>query len=426
MSTTLAASAKAITPRYPYRGVAVPLDAFARPHGHGNGPLVADLFAGAGGFSLGFQLAGARIQAAVEYDAWACDTLRLNHEGTRVVQGDLTKLSDDELGAAVSGVDILIGGPPCQGYSVANGKAGDAKDPRNSLFREFVRAAALARPRIVLMENVPGLLKRHTADGTRVISVIAAELERLGYHVHVRILQAIDFGVPQLRPRLFVVGLRKDRKYPFPEPTHRPGDSASLSLFDTPAHVTLWDAISDLPQLDARQGAEVMPLTAPPETDYQELLRAGAEEVFNHVAMRHSARLVERFSSLRWGESSADASGEQGARKRGSPDELSDKAFDQNNRRMFPDRACHTIPASFYANFVHPYRHRNFTPREGARIQSFPDWYRFLGKPTVVSTKLLGREGRTEELHLCQYNQIGNAVPPLLAYNLGRHLAGLL
>ena len=101
--------------------------------------------------------------------------------------------------------------------------------------------------------------------------------------------------------------------------------------------------------------------------------------------------------------------------KRNGNGEISKKVYDQNNRRMHPNKPCHTIAASFYANFVHPYNNRNFSPREGARIQSFPDWYVFKGKPTVVSHKLLQREGRTAEKHLCQYNQIGNAVPPLLA-----------
>jgi DNA (cytosine-5)-methyltransferase 1 len=108
--------------------------------------------------------------------------------------------------------------------------------------------------------------------------------------------------------------------------------------------------------------------------------------------------------------------------KRNGHGEISGKVYDQNNRRMHPDRPCHTIPASFYANFVHPFQHRNFTPREGARLQSFPDWFVFEGKPTVVSHKLLAREGRTDEKHLCQYNQIGNAVPPFLAKAIAGNL----
>ena len=108
--------------------------------------------------------------------------------------------------------------------------------------------------------------------------------------------------------------------------------------------------------------------------------------------------------------------------KRNGNGEFSEKLYDQNNRRMHPEKPCHTIAASFYANFVHPFKHRNFTPREGARIQTFPDWFVFKGKPTVVSHKLLQREGRDDEKHLCQYNQIGNAVPPMLARAIAENL----
>jgi len=394
-------------------------------------PKVADLFAGAGGFSLGFEFAGANIVSAIEKDEWACDTLRHNHPHTSVHSSDIQALSDDELGRLVGNVDILIGGPPCQGFSVANIRAGDPNDPRNSLFREFIRAAEIANPRALLLENVPGLLRRQTADGRAVISVITSEFSRLGYQPYFSILQAMDFGVPQLRPRLFVLGLRRKSQNPFPRPTH--GEDAQQeapSLFNSLSGkkrlVTVWDAISDLPTIEAREGADEMGYSSEPANDYQYMMRANSPKVYNHTAMRHSRRLVERFAQVKWGESSADAPSEHGARRRGTPTEISKKGYDQNNRRMYPDRPCHTIPASFYANFIHPFSNRNFTPREGARMQSFPDWYRFLGKPTVVSHRLLGREGRHDELHLCQYNQIGNAVPPLLAFHLAQHVIELI
>lgn len=171
-----------------------------------------------------------------------------------------------------------------------------------------------------------------------------------------------------------------------------------------------------MPDIEAREGAEVMAYTRKAENNYQEYCRKGAAEIHNHLAMRHTQRLVERFSQMSWGQSVSDISDDRlKQRKRNGNGELADKPYDQNNRRMHPDRICHTITATFYGNFVHPYKNRNFTAREGARIQSFPDTYVFLGKPTVVSKKLLMKEGRTGEAFLCQYSQIGNAVPPLMA-----------
>lgn len=405
--------------------IAVPEDTFQKPFkAPTNSPLIiSDLFAGAGGFGVGFEAAGATVKTSIEIDTWACDTLRANHPATHVIEADLRTLSDRELKEACSGSDVIVGGPPCQGFSIANRNAGDPKDPRNSLFVEFIRAVDLTKPRVVLLENVPGLLGRRAQCKRPVIEIIASELESLGYNVVWKILEAQSYGVPQIRPRLFVAGVLEGN-WQFPSPTHGAPKNDHLSLFENEGDllpfVTTWEAISDLPIVDAREGAEHVQHEHPAANDYQRLMRAGTEETFNHVAMRHSARLVERFSHVKWGQSGMHAPDEHQARKRGDYSTISGKKYSQNNRRMHPDRPCHTIPASFYANFIHPFRHRNFTPREGARLQSFPDWYQFKGKPTVVSTKLLSREARTEELHLCQYNQIGNAVPPLLAYHLAR------
>jgi DNA (cytosine-5)-methyltransferase 1 len=144
--------------------------------------------------------------------------------------------------------------------------------------------------------------------------------------------------------------------------------------------------------------------------------------IYNHLAMHHSKRMVERFATMHPGDSVSDVPNHVRPLRRNGGGQIAIRVYDQNNRRMYPDRPCHTIPAGFYANFVHPYQNRNFTPREGARLQGFPDSYVFKGKPTTVSHKLLQREGRFAEKHLCQYNQIGNAVPPLLAEVLARHL----
>ena len=384
---------------------------------------VLDLFAGAGGFSLGFHLAGYEIVGAVEIDEWASETFKYNHPNAKVLTGDITTLSDQDIKDTFEKPDIILGGPPCQGFSICNKNAGDPSDPRNSLFIEMVRFGKIFSPSCIILENVPNLLKAKTETGELVIDIIVKELEAIGYHVNFDVLEATNYGVPQIRKRLFVIASKEDLSQPFPIPTHTTSseNQNGFELEDTP---TLWDAISDLPLIEARQGSEIMDYTMPAQNEFQLLLRGNSPNVFNHKAMVHSKRTVERFSVMQWGQSVADVPAHLRPYKRNGNGELSKKVFDQNNRRMYPNEPCHTIPASFYANFVHPYQNRNFTAREGARIQTFPDWYVFQGKPTVVSQKLLEKEGRTEEKHLCQYNQIGNAVPPLLAKAIADNLKG--
>lgn len=380
---------------------------------------VLDSFAGAGGFSLGFHLTGNyEIIGAIEKDAWACETFQANHPDSKVVQNSIESLKDNEIIDLFKGEkpDIILGGPPCQGFSIANKKAGDPKDPRNSLFEQFVRLGDLFSPEVMIMENVPNLIKAKTSDKKFVIDIIISELESIGYNVSFKVLKATDYGVPQIRQRVFVMATKKSFKHVFPKNTHKLKNQPE-TLFQNGLKIcpTLWDAISDLPEIEAREGSPIMEYTKPAENDYQKLLRRGSQKVYNHTAMKHSKRLVERFASMSWGDSTSDVPDHLKPLKRNGNGEISKKVYDQSNRRMHPNKPCHTIAASFYANFVHPYNNRNFSPREGARIQSFPDWYVFKGKPTVVSHKLLQREGRTAEKHLCQYNQIGNAVPPLLA-----------
>ncbi len=388
---------------------------------------VLDTFAGAGGFSLGFELAGANVVGAIEIDSWASETFKFNHPDATVLQGDISKITDDSILEAFSRykLDLILGGPPCQGFSICNKNNGDPKDPRNSLFEEFIRIGRLLKPSVMIMENVPNLIKAKTKSKELVIDIIKIELEKIGYFVNSHILEATDYGVPQIRKRLFVVASKTKLQSPFPQRTHSLTNAQSLFEPQLKKCPTLWDAISDLPEIEAREGAEESEYTKSPQNEYQLLLRQNATKLFNHKAMSHSKRLVERFAAMGWGDSTSNVPDHLRPLRRNST-EYSEKTYEQNNRRMHPDRPCHTVPASFYANFVHPYKNRNFTAREGARIQSFPDWYVFKGKPTVVSHKLLEREGRLEEKHLCQYNQIGNAVPPLMAKAIAENIINQL
>ncbi|HHQ4801991.1 TPA: DNA cytosine methyltransferase [Aeromonas veronii] len=388
---------------------------------------VLDTFAGAGGFSLGFQLAGAEIVGAIEIDSWASETFQFNHPDSVVLQGDITAMTDEEIIGSFGDLkpDVILGGPPCQGFSICNKNNGDSKDPRNSLFEEFIRVGRLLKPSVMIMENVPNLINAKTEGKELVIDIICSELEALGYEVSYKILEATNYGVPQIRKRLFVIASKVRLSDPFPAPTHEISSLSNVERSGLLKCPTLWDAISDLPDIEAREGAEESNYTLPPQNDFQAYLREGADKLFNHKSMNHSKRIVERFAAMSWGDSTSDVPDHLRPFRRNST-EFSEKAYDQNNRRMHPEKPCHTVPASFYANFVHPYKNRNFTAREGARIQTFPDWFIFKGKPTVVSHKLLQREGRLEEKHLCQYNQIGNAVPPLLAKAIAENLMNQL
>ena len=384
---------------------------------------VFDVFSGAGGFSCGFEMAGCTVVGAVEHDKWAADTFTFNHKNAKMLLGDIETFSDNTLKEQIEKPDIIIGGPPCQGFSVCVKNAGDPKDPRNSLFVEFIRMARIFSPKVMVMENVPNIVRAKTKSGTAVVDIIRQEFENMGYYVHYDVLTASDYGVPQMRKRFVLIAAKQILERPFPLKTHFVESGISESPSGLKKCPTLWDAISDLPDIEAREGAETMDYTKPATNEYQMYCRNGATELHNHLAMKHTKRLVERFSQMTWGQSVSDIIDDRlKQRKRNGNGVVSNSPYDQNNRRMHPNKICHTITATFYGNFVHPYKNRNFTAREGARIQSFPDTYVFLGKPTVVSKILLMKEGRTGEAYLCQYSQIGNAVPPLMAKAIAENI----
>ncbi|WP_353930498.1 DNA cytosine methyltransferase [Okeanomitos corallinicola TIOX110] len=395
-----------------------------------NKPVAIDLFAGAGGFGLGFEMAGFSVPLSVEIDSWACDTLLYNHPKMTVIQNDIRNFTTLSIvkEICIYKPDIIIGGPPCQGFSIAGPAKKDPNDPRNTLFINFAQWISFLEPTGFVMENVKGLLSRKNSEGVKVIDIIKKTFEEIGYFVEVWLLNSAEYGVPQVRERVFIVGNKLGKKLGIPQKTHSLdllNDSIlqlSLEEINLAPALNLWDAISDLPILNAREGEEEQPYTLEHQNQYQKWCRNSSNILYNHVAMEHSKRLVERFKQINWGESSSDVPKEYGAKRRNGNGKLSDKIYDQNNRRLNPHKPAHTIAASFYANFIHPFQHRNLTAREGARVQSFPDTYRFLGKKTVVSHKLLQRENRLNEKFLCQYNQIGNAVPPLLAKAIATHL----
>lgn len=309
---------------------------------------VVSLFTGCGGLDLGFEAAGCETVAAVDNDFEACKTLRHNRSEWNVFEGDIR-----DYNPAVRDVDIVIGGPPCQGFSSA-GK-GDPSDPRNFLWKEYMRVVERVRPRAMVLENVSALTHRKNGDH---LSGIMTTLEGHGYNFVYGVLNAADYGVPQARRRLVIIGLR-DGEPTLPTPTH------------VGNHLSVRDAIKDL------------------DGDF--------DEEFSHVPPRHAAHVAARWADLAPGEA------------------------DPNYRRarLDPEKPSTTIRAgggygpngNHLAGFhppIHPWRPRQLTVREAARLQSFPDDWAFKGSKTA--------QGR----------QVGNAVPVKLAEAIGFHVVAML
>ena len=365
---------------------------------------VIDLFAGCGGLSLGFEMAGFNIPLAIEKDEWAAKTYKHNHKNTKVIVGDITQINDfDNLLQEKIKIDGIIGGPPCQGFSLSGNR--DKNDPRNSLFMDFVRFVNHYKPKFFVMENVTGILSMKTKENKLVKDLILAEYYKAGYNVKICKLNAAEYGVPQSRVRVVFIGIRKDLKFEEYKISPKP------FLFGN-EQITIEQAIMDLPQIKSGEGQEKMNYENEPQNEYQKWARKNSDHIENHVAMKHTKRLIDRFAHIKCGQSVADVDDCHKQRKRGDATKISGKTFSQNNMRPYPDKPSPTIPASFQSNFIHPYINRNYTAREGARLQSFPDRYIFYGKRTTMSW----------EKNLSQYQQIGNAVPPLLANAIAKNL----
>jgi len=382
---------------------------------------VLDLFAGAGGFGLGFSLANNKYKVicSLEVDKWAVETLKANNtEKQKIIQQDIREFKTTEqiLNACPSKPDVIVGGPPCQGFSNAGLK--DPKDPRNSLFQNYAQWVDVLQPKVFVMENVRGLLNGINERGESVIEIIKNTFQQIGYTVTIWELNAANYGVPQNRERVFIVGNKLGVQISKPPITHYlPNEKVKLNgkAANLKQAINVITAIGDLPELKAGEGIEEALLERNPINEFQESIRNGSNKLYNHVTMNHTKRLVMRYEYILKEGSMQNVPKELQVRKRNGGGEISNIEFSSNYRHLKPEMIAHTIPASFYSNFVHPNQPRNITSREAARLQSFPDTYIFKGKRTQLSSKLLKQLGKEDENFLSQYNQIGNAVPPLLA-----------
>lgn len=338
-----------------------------------------DLFCGAGGLSLGFQQAGFNILAGIDFDDAALDTYEHNLDGAKALKEDLYKpeeaWKDVEEAIDNKKIDMIIAGPPCQGFSLTGAR--DLNDTRNKLYLAVVKAVEYFKPDAFLIENVPGMATLYKGV---VKEQIINTFEDLGYAVSVtpKPLLAANYGVPQMRKRMFFVGFRKDLGYSyfdFPKP-----------YLDPEHYVTSGDAISDLPSLQDELGENVADYTMPAKTDYQKLMRKGSNKLFNHVATKHTDYVKWVISQV-----------PEGGNYKDLPDGVgTSRKFNEAWTRYDSHKPSRTIDTG-HRNHFHYKWNRVPTVRENARLQSFPDRFEFLGTKTQ------------------QNRQVGNAVPPLLA-----------
>jgi DNA (cytosine-5)-methyltransferase 1 len=349
-------------------------------------PIAVDLFSGAGGLSLGFARNGFDIAAWVEKNAYAADTLRLNHpQGTLpldpVITGDVRTVPYSDIEQRVkqlggTRIDVLIGGPPCKGFSRSNKRTRTKENPLNYLYRHYLAFARKLRPRIVVMENVGDI--RHFEKG-EVVEDIECELTGMGYSVQMRTLDASHFGVPQVRHRTIIVAHQKRMKFVYPSRN-----------CDHP--LTVWDAISDLPEVPNGNLVDELPYKALAANWFQRRARGELSRVTNNLVTMNGELVLRRYRHI-----------PQGGNWRNIPDDLMQNYEDKERchnwiyRRLPEDLPSVTI-TNFRKNMlIHPREDRGLSVREAARLQSFPDSYRFTGGI----------------LH--QQQQVADAVPPLMA-----------
>lgn len=355
---------------------------------------VLDLYCGVGGFSLGLQMAGFSINVGIDNAKFAVQTFEYNFPKAAVLQRDLENYPpsslEKEQGRSVGDFDVIIGGPPCQGFSITGPRNFD--DPRNKLYLEFIEYVRYYMPRAFIIENVPGLVGLY---GGRVKDKILQRFREIGYTTVFEVLPASDYGVPQDRRRVFFVGLKGKRYFKFPAPTHIDMDKRSTLINGAsfPLKVTVADAISDLPLLENELGAEESEYTNPPLTEYQQFCRQKSKKLHNHVAARHKDT-TRRIIALV----------PEGKDYRVLPKNLQKtRNFHIAWTRLDSKKPAPTVDTGHRHHF-HPWANRVPTVRENARFQSFPDRFVFKGPKTS------------------QYVQVGNAVPPLHAKALGQEL----
>ena len=337
-----------------------------------------DIFSGAGGVSLGAEMAGINVETAIEINKSAAETYKFNSPHTNVICDDITKLKTGSFIDKENPVFIIMGGPPCQGFSMSNTKNRSMFNPKNQLFREFVRFVDEIKPKWFLFENVWGFSHINNGETEKWVQSC---FERVGYKVEPCLLWAHEYGVPQKRNRFFMVGNRADIDFKFPEPNKE-------------YIVTVEDAIGDLPLLSNGDNIDELPYTKTMDEvcEYAKLMRKNSDVARQNYVSRNNDLIIERYKHIG-----------QGQNWSAIPDHLMKNYADKKRchsgiyKRLKAGEPSVVISNSRKSMLIHPYQHRGISVREAARIQSFPDDFIFKGPISHIQ------------------QQIGNAVPPLLA-----------
>jgi DNA (cytosine-5)-methyltransferase 1 len=350
---------------------------------------ILDLFCGCGGLSLGFEMAGCDIKLGVDDDEAALTSFSENHYNSRALKADLSKGFSDQLETNIkSDIDIVIGGPPCQGFSLSGPRKLD--DPRNTLVSSFIDIVKGVQPKAFIMENVPGLLSLY---GGTVKDYVLKSFNEIGYKTNYKVVLAVDYGVPQSRKRVIFVGLKNETGgFEFPEASHY----APSSLFK-PNHITMGEALSDLPTLETWEWSEKMEYVKLPQNNYQKWCRKNSKLLYNHIGTNHTDKTRKIISLVPEG---------------GNYKDLPDKYKNTRNFNVAWTRYHSKKPASTidtgHRHHFHFEFNRVLTVREKARLQSFPDDFIFYGNKSE------------------QNRQVGNAVPPLLGKAIAKKLIPIL
>jgi len=338
---------------------------------------IIDLFCGAGGMTLGFMMAGFSPKLGLDFEKDCEKTHYLNFKDVPFICGDINNLTSEEIlsksGLKKGEITVIAGGPPCQGFSTVNGKSRFLENPKNKLFVEFVRVINDLEPDWFVMENVVGLT---TMENGKVKAAIIDAFKNIGYTVESGILDAADYGVPQFRQRAFFIGNNKGYEIKFPNKTHS----------------------DKLDQLDLFNDAKILPY----KTVGEAIMDLIDKELPNHERPTHASIVLERMSHVPEGGNQKDIP--VGLK----PPQLYKNTYGRLDRSK-PSYTIHTrFDVASTGSLYHPTENRALTVREGARLQSFPDWFLFAGKKGS------------------QYRQVGNAVPPLLAEAIGLKIIELM